>query len=96
MQLKQLINWLFRSTDPVTSKMAAAQAEPMLARHERVILEALKLQPNGKSGIARLCGLDENQVSRRLKIMQQRGLIDLTGKVVRSSTNRAEREWRAV
>jgi DNA-binding MarR family transcriptional regulator len=96
MQLKQFINRLFRSTDPVTSKMAAAQAEPMLARHERVILEALKLSPNGKTGIARLSGLDENQVSRRLKIMQQRGLIDLTGKVVKSSTNRAEREWRAV
>lgn len=96
MQLKQFISKLFRSTDPVTSKMAAVQAEPMLARHERVILEALKLSPGGKSEIARLSGLNENQVSRRLKIMQQRGLITLTGNLVMSSTKRSEREWRAV
>ena len=49
--------------------------------------------PQGKDGIADRSTLDPNQVARRLKEMMQLGLVRLTGKTVKSKSNREEREW---
>ena len=65
--------------------------------HHSIVLECLKNQgPLGKDGISRMTGLDVNQCSRSLPILQRQGLVELTGKKVMSESNRPERQWRAV
>jgi predicted transcriptional regulator len=49
--------------------------------------------PLGKDGIAKLTGLESNQVARRLNEMKVLGLIQLTGNKVKSNSGRNEREW---
>ena len=49
--------------------------------------------PLGKDGIARLTGLDPNQVARRLPEMKKLGVVDTTGQTVTSNAGRSEREW---
>ena len=48
----------------------------------------------GKDGIARKTGLDVNQCSRALPILERQGLVELTGRKVNSDSGRPEREWR--
>ena len=48
----------------------------------------------GKDGISRKTGLDVNQCSRALPILQREGLVELTGRKVNSDSGRPEREWR--
>jgi predicted ArsR family transcriptional regulator len=50
----------------------------------------------GKDGIATHSGLEPNQVARRLNELEKMSLIELTGKTVKSSSGRNEREWRAI
>jgi hypothetical protein len=82
-----------RTSDPVTSHMAAASITDV-SNHYAQILEALStIGPLGKDGISFYSRLDRNQISRRLNEMQKLGLISLTGKTVKSNSNRQEREW---
>ena len=84
---------MFRKTDPITSKKAADEVD-FKAKHYDQILAVLVLNgPQGKDGIADRSTLDPTQVSRRLKEMMQIGLVRLTGKTVKSKSNRDEREW---
>ena len=83
-----------RNTDPVTSLAAADQADRLSAHHYELIVQALKFGSNGCSGIASLCGLHKSQVARRLSELESRGRIKLTGYVVKSDSNRFQREWR--
>jgi len=81
-----------RSTDPVTSFEAAEQVKP--EKHFQMILECLKTHgPLGKDGIAYLTGLESVAISRRLPELQMMGLVKLTGKTIKSSKGRNEREW---
>jgi DNA-binding IclR family transcriptional regulator len=50
----------------------------------------------GKDGISRRTGLDVNQCSRALPILQREGFVEPTGRKVNSDSNRPEREWRAI
>jgi len=84
-----------RSTDPVTSFMAADQATNLASQHFEMIVECLqKHGPQGKDGIAALIGLDGNQVARRLPELERVKEVELTGKNTKSKSGRAEREWR--
>jgi hypothetical protein len=80
-----------RTSDPYTSHMAAQSINP--SAHYALIIDALKLSPAGKTLIAKRSGLHHGQVARRLTELERNGLITLTGKTVKSDSNRQEREW---
>ena len=85
-----------RKDDPITSFEAADSIQESAAKHHKIIQECLKDNgPLGKDGIARLAGLESNQVARRLSEMKALGLISLTGNTVKSNSGRNEREWTA-
>jgi predicted ArsR family transcriptional regulator len=84
---------LFRRTDPVTSKAAAASVKTFAGEHHAAILEALSHGPAGASGIAARCGLNGHQVNKRLGELARAGRIVETGRLVLSMSNRGEREW---
>lgn len=87
-----------RRRDPITSHLAAGQAKEMAQRHHALILAVLREHgPLGKDGIAsRLRGVDGVAVCRRLTELQRHGQIEETGRHVKSSAGRDEREWRIV
>lgn len=85
---------LFRRTDPVTSKAAAADAKSFRGEHHQAILEALAHGPAGASGIASRCGLLAHQVNKRIHELAKCGRIAATGRIVTSASGRGEREWR--
>jgi predicted Rossmann fold nucleotide-binding protein DprA/Smf involved in DNA uptake len=83
-----------RRTDPGTSHQAAKTAP--VAEHQRLILDALAQGPAGASGIAARCGLLGHQVNKRIHELAKAGRITETGRTVRSSSGRGEREWMCV
>jgi hypothetical protein len=85
---------LFRRTDPVTSRIAAADAKRFRGEHHRQILEALAAAPGGASAIAERCCLVPHQVGKRLHELAKAGLIVETGRLVESASGRQEREWK--
>jgi hypothetical protein len=85
---------LFRRTDPVTSKAAAAEAKTFRGEHHAAILDALAQGPAGASGIAARCGLDGHQVGRRINELAKSGQIVETGRNVKSASGKWQREWR--
>ena len=83
-----------RAEDPITSFEAADSIVESASKHWNVICDCLKEHgPLGKDGIARLTGLDGNQVARRMNEMKVMGMVFLTGKTVKSNSGRNEREW---
>jgi DNA-binding MarR family transcriptional regulator len=59
-----------------------------------MILEALhKHGAMSPTAIARVLGLDRSQVFRRMSDLEKNGLATPTGRVVKSPSNRNEREW---
>ena len=86
-----------RTTDPITSVMAADAAKAMALRHHKLIVDALKKHgAMGKDGIAlHLIGIDGVAVARRLTELERKGLIEETGRKVASMSGRLEREWQA-
>jgi predicted ArsR family transcriptional regulator len=88
---------LARHSDPLTSHEAAESANELQARHHRIILAALEQHGNaGKDRIAALTSLNGVQVCRRLTELERAGEIEPTGKTVKSTAGRNEREWRRV
>jgi hypothetical protein len=88
---------LARNSDPGTSHAAADAAKDLQARHHRIILAALEQHgPAGKDRLAALTCLTGVQVCRRLSELDGLGLAKPTGKTVKSTAGRAEREWEAV
>ena len=87
---------LFRRTDPVTSRLAAADAKQFRGEHHRQILDALAAAPGGASAIAARCGLVPHQVGKRLHELAKAGLIVETGRLAESASGRREREWRVI
>ena len=91
------MNQVARNTDPSTSWAAADRAKALAAHHATIIIAALcRYGPQGKDGIARITGLDGNQVARRLSELERNHDILLTGRNVRSKSGRAEREWKVM
>jgi predicted transcriptional regulator len=82
---------LARNTDPFTSHLAASAMNP--SAHYSLIVKALEVSPAGKTLIAKRSGLHHGQVARRLTELERSGVIALTGKTVKSDSNRQEREW---
>ena len=86
-----------RSSDPLTSFVAADSAKELAEKHWRVIVDCLVQHgPLGKDGIAGLTGLDGHQVGKRLPELEKIGAVELTGRLTKSKSGRAEREWRFV
>jgi len=85
---------LFRRTDPVTSKQAAASVKTFQGEHHAAILDALSHGPAGASGIAARCGLMPHQIGKRINELAKAGRIVETGRTVSSASGRGEREWR--
>ena len=84
-----------RRNDPPTSVAAARAVTPrMKNEHEGLILVALECGPAGKTRLAELCGLTDQQVIRRMKSLERDGLVVRTGREVLSAAGRAETEWR--
>lgn len=83
-----------RANDPITSYEAADSAKDLASKHFSTIVDTLKAHGSlGKDGIAQHSGLDSNQVARRLNELHNMGLIELTGRTVKSKSGRNEREW---
>lgn len=61
-----------RSTDPVTSHLAAAHAERFIGNHRDRILKALE-HPGTAYDIAERSGLEYHAVQRRLKELERDG-----------------------
>ena len=80
-----------RNSDPYTSHLAAKSMNP--SAHYALIIDALQICPAGKTLIAKRSGLHHGQVARRLTELERNGVIGLTGKTVKSDSNRQEREW---
>lgn len=86
-----------RTLDPTTSHEAAEQIKESAPIHMQKIHDCLHEHgPLGKDGIARLTGMNPNQISRRLPEMMKMKLVVETGQVVLSDSGRKEREWRAL
>jgi hypothetical protein len=86
-----------RFDDPITSKQAASQAVALQADHCALILACLKRYGRlGKDGIASRTRLDGAQCCRRLFELERAKKIRWTGRTVKSTAGRAEREWEAV
>lgn len=86
-----------RSNDPITSFQAADQIKEVAPQHYSRIHEALlKHGPMGKDGIAYFTTLNPNAVARRLPEMAKLGMVELTGRTVKSDSKRQEREWKAL
>lgn len=83
-----------RSNDPLTSIEAAELATELAKQHGRATVACLKKYgAMGKDGIAEKSGLQPMQVARRLHELEIEGYIRLTGRTVKSKSNRNEREW---
>jgi hypothetical protein len=83
-----------RATDPIESFEAADSVEEVAWKHHKIIHDCLETYgPLGKDGIAKMTGLESNQVARRMNEMKVMGLVSLTGNKVKSNSGRNEREW---
>jgi transcription initiation factor IIE alpha subunit len=84
-----------RNSDPMTSWAAAGSAKDLAKAHAAKIVQCLIEHGSlGKDGIAHHTGLESMQVARRLHELEREGEIFLTGNVVKSKSNRMEREWK--
>ena len=88
---------LSRSSDPLTSFMAADSAQAFIRTHEDKILAALfSCGAAGVDHIAYIADLEPHATGKRLAKLERQGLVRLTGKTVYSNSGRQQREWEAV
>lgn len=84
-----------RQSHPATSHAAARAVTPKMRHvHEGLILVALECGAAGKTRLAHLTGLTDQQVIRRMATLEREGLIVRTGREVLSAAGRAETEWK--
>lgn len=87
---------LSRSSDPLTSFMAADSARAFIHTHEDKILAALfSCGAAGVDQIAWIADLEPHATGKRLAKLERQGLVRLTGKTVSSNSGRQQREWEA-
>lgn len=77
-----------RRTDPPTAKAAGRASRAFAVGHGRRILEALAAGPGTKDEIAARCGLDEQQVARRMHELRRAGLVMDVGEAVSPTGSR--------
>lgn len=83
-----------RSTDPITSHLAALQATQFAGTHCDRILACLKAHgPMTVDEIAERAGLMPQQVNKRLPDLQKNGKALPSGLVGVSASGRLERIW---
>ena len=88
---------LARSSDPITSFMAADSAQAFIASHEiRILLHLHRHGPMGVDSISDWAGLEAHAVGKRMAALAARGAVRLTGNTVRSNSGRQQREWEVV
>ncbi len=85
---------LFRRDDPETSRAAGHNAPKFARGHEARILAALADGPGTKDELAERCGLTDQQVIRRMRGLEQAGLVETTGTTRLSASGRQERVYR--
>lgn len=95
--MKQLpLTWdprtLARRDDPSTSVAAAQRTKGLANAHEALILDALTEGPGTSYDIAERTQLSQVQVARRMKALEQRGLVCTAG-VAPGPTGRACGVW---
>lgn len=89
-----LFSPLARSSDPITSFEAADSMKDCIESHERLIVSVLAEHgPLGVDAIAARCKLTNHAVGKRMIALQRDGRIYLTGRIVRSTSGRNQREW---
>lgn len=85
-----------RASNPVTSFQSAASAKAFIDSQERLIVSVLSdYGPLGVDGIAARCRLVGHAIGKRMHKLEQEGRIVLTGRIVKSTAGRNEREWSA-
>lgn len=85
---------LSRATDPLESFQAADRVKEFKLRDQTAILSVLKtFGPGGADFIGSHCGRPGHAIGKRLKEMADSDQIVLTGRVVKSASGRAQREW---
>jgi len=85
---------LCRASDPIESFQAADAAKELIKTHERLIVSVLAEHGAlGVDGIAAHCNLAGHAVGRRMKALQENDCVKLTGRIVKSTSGRNEREW---
>ena len=96
--MQRIINQpLARSNDPITSFEAAESVCSFIDSHEsRIILHLSRNGPMGVDFIAAHADIDPHAVGKRMKALQERGVVELTGRTVKSDSGRNQREWRLV
>lgn len=83
-----------RRKDPESSKTAADMARELQGLHQKQILDCLRTHgPLGKDGIGTRTKLTGVQVARRTAELSEDRAIKWTGKMVKSTAGRPEREW---
>lgn len=86
-----------RSSDPITSFMAADRVhEFKTAQHQKIMLALLTLGKAGAEEIADLCGMDAYQARKRLPELQRAGMVQAYAETRRTVSGRFERLWGAV
>lgn len=88
-----------RNTDPATSHAAARQSHGLASAHRAAIMRVLRTVAERRVALApheigARCGLTSVQVSRRLKELEDDGLIVEAG-VAETPSGRQARTWRA-
>jgi predicted ArsR family transcriptional regulator len=97
--MNSLFDWAnvhSRSTDPVTSHEAAAQALPVAKRHVSIIAAYLKrIYPACATAdeVAKATKLQRHAVLKRLPDLRRDGLAQPTGKTRMMSSGREGRTW---
>lgn len=88
---------LARSSDPITSFMAADRVKEFkAAQHQSIMLALLTLGKAGAEQIGDLCDLDAYQVRKRLSELCKNDLAAPTGELRTTYTGRKERVWKAI
>jgi CRP-like cAMP-binding protein len=82
-----------RTTDPVTSHAAAAQAESLSSKHCKTILGVLTQRGMTTEQISNYCDLDYIQVARRMTDLKRKGLVVDSGLVIENARGRNAIVW---
>lgn len=85
---------LARASDPITSFESADRVREFAASQELLIVSVLAEHgPLGVDAIAVRCRLTGHAVGKRMVALERNGRIVLTGRTVKSTSDRNQREW---
>lgn len=83
-----------RSTDPITSHLAAARVDEFALSHQEQIVSCLIAHgPMGAEAMESWLKIPSYSIRKRLPELERMGQVKPTGKLLRTSSGRREREW---